>query len=125
MLFLLFTLAAFGFIALYMTMETEGKYLKQMEKIDALILPQSEIVADCNRQIEELTRQVESIQEGPETRNSMMQIMDLNVEIHALSQKRQEAEVQINLYENEKVEKEEKLEQVKQKPFMKRLFRQK
>ena len=125
MFFLFFTLAALGFIALYMTMETEGKYLRQIEKIDALILPQSEIVDECNREIEEIALEVEAIQEGPETRNSMMQIMDLNVEIHALVQKRQEAEVKLTLYENERIEKAEKLDEVRQKPFMKRLFRQK
>lgn len=125
MLFLLFTLAALAFIALYTTMETESKYLKQIGKIDAMIIPQRQIVADCNREIEEISRQVESIQEGPETRQSMMQIMDLNVKVHALSQKRQEAEVKLNLYENERIEKEEKLDQVRQRSFLKRLFRQK
>ena len=54
-----------------------------------------------------------------------MQIMDLHVKIHALSQKRQEAEVKLTLFENERMEKAEKLEQVRRKPFMKRLFRQK
>jgi hypothetical protein len=51
--------------------------------------------------------------------------MDLNVEIDELSAIRQEAEVKINLYENDRIEKEEKLEQVKKRPFMKRLFRRK
>ncbi len=122
-LFLLCTIVALGLFALYMTMETEGKYLKQIRKIDALILPQNEIIANCNREIEGISRQVESIREGSETRQSMMQVMDLNVKIHALSTTRQEAEVTITLYENDKIEKEEKLEQVRKKPFMERLFR--
>jgi hypothetical protein len=123
--FLLCTIAALGFFALYMTMETEEKYLKQIRKIDVLILPQSEIIARCNREIEGISRQVEAIRERSETRQSMMLVMDLNVKIDELSEIRQEAEVKINLYENDRIEKEEKLEQVKKRPFMKRLFRQK
>lgn len=123
--FLLCTIAALGFFALYMTMETEGKYLKQIRKIDVLILPQSEIIAKCNREIGEISRQVESIRERSETRQSLMQVMDLNVKIDELSMTRQEAEVKINLYENDRIEKEEKLEQVRKKPFMDRLFRRK
>ena len=65
------------------------------------------------------------VQEGPETRQSMMQIMDLNVKSHALLEKRQEAEVKMTLYENEKIEKEVKIEEVSNRPFIKRLLRQK
>jgi hypothetical protein len=122
--FLLCTLAAVGLFALYMTMETEEKYLKQIQKIDALILPQSEIIDKCDREIEGISRQVEAIRERSETRQSLMQVMDLNVKIDELSVIRQEAEVKINLYENDRLEKEGKLEEVKKKPFMKRLFRQ-
>jgi hypothetical protein len=107
-----------------MTMETEEKYLKQIQKIDALILPQSEIIDKCDREIEGISRQVEAIRERSETRQSLMQVMDLNVKIDELSVIRQEAEVKINLYENDRLEKEGKLEEVKKKPFMKRLFRQ-
>ena len=123
--FLLCTIAALGLFALYMTMETEEKYLKQIRKVDALMLPQSEIIAKCNREIEGISRQVEAIREKSETRQSMMQVMDLNVKIDELSAIRQEAEVKINLYENDRIEKEEKLEHVKKRPFMKRLFRRK
>jgi hypothetical protein len=123
--FLICTIAALGLFALYMTMETEEKYLKQIRKIDALILPQSEIIAKCNREIGEISRQVESIRERSETRQSLMQVMDLNVKIDGLSVTRQEAEVKINLYENDRIEKKEKLEQVRKKPFMDRLFRRK
>jgi hypothetical protein len=122
--FLLFTLAALGFLALYMTMETENKYLKQIQKIDALILPQSEIIAKCNREIAEISRMVEEIRARSETRQSKMQVMDLNVKINDLNVIRQAAEVQVNLYENDRLEKEVKLEEVREKPFMKRLFRQ-
>lgn len=124
-IFLLVAIAALGFFALYMTMEKEEKYLKQITQINALILPQNEIIAKCNREIDEISRQVESIRDGTETRQAMLEVMELNVKIHALREKRQEAEVKINLYQNDKREKEGRLSQARNKPFMKRLFRQK
>jgi hypothetical protein len=108
-----------------MTMEKEEKYLKQITEINALILPQNEIIAKCNREIDEISKQVESIREGTETREAMMEVMELNVKIHELREKRQEAEVKVNLHQNEKRKKEERLEQVRKKPFMKRLLRRK
>lgn len=124
-IFLVAALSALGFFALYMTMEKEEKYLKQITKIDTLIMPQNEIVARCNQEINELLRRVDSIRDGTETRQTMMEVMELNVKIQDLREKRQEAEVMINLYQNDRIEKEEKLEKIKNKTFMDRLLRRK
>ena len=124
-LFLVASALALIFLALYMTMETEEKYLKQINRVDALIMPQKEIIKECDREIAEISRQVKAIREGEETRQSLMEVMDLNVKIHALREQRQEAEVKINLYENERLDKEEKIELVKNKTFMERLLRRK
>ncbi len=124
-LFVVTSVLALIFLTLYMTMETEEKYLKQINKIDALIMPQKEIIKECDREIAEISKQVKALREGEETRQSLMAVMDLNVKIHTMREKRQEAEVKINLYKNERIEKEEKIELMRNKTFMKRLLRRK
>jgi ABC-type multidrug transport system fused ATPase/permease subunit len=124
-LFLISSVLALIFLALYMTMETEEKYIRHIKKIDALIMPQKELIAKCDREIAEISRQVNALREREETRQSLMEVMDLNVKIHTLSEKRQEAEVKINLYENDRIDNEEKIELVKNKTFMERLLRRK
>jgi hypothetical protein len=112
-------------LALYMTMETEEKYLKNIKKIDALIVPQKQLIAECDREISEISRQVNRLREGEETRQSLMEVMELNVKIHTLREKRQEAEVKINLYGNDRIDNEEKIELVRKKTFLDRLLRKK
>ena len=124
-LFLIASVLVLIFLALYMTMETEEKYIKNINKIDAMILPQKELIAECDREIAEVFKQVNAIREGEETRQSLMAVMDLNVKIHDLRDKRQEAEVKINLYENDRTDNEEKIELVRKKTFLERLLRNK
>ena len=124
-LFLVTSVLALIFLALYMTMETEEKYLKHIEKIDAMIMPQKQLIAECDQEIAEISRQVNRLREGKETRQALMNVMELNVKIHTLREKRQEAEVKINLYENDRIENEEKIELVRNKTFLERLLRRK
>ena len=124
-LFLVTSVSALIFLALYMSMETEEKYLKHIKKIDALIVPQKQLIAECDRGISEISRQVNRLREGEETRQSLMEVMELNVKIHTLREKRQEAEVKINLYQNDRMDNEEKIELVRKKTFLERLLRKK
>jgi cell division protein FtsL len=124
-LFLVTSVSALIFLALYMTMETEEKYLNNIKKIDALIVPQKQLIAECDREISEISRQVNRLREGEETRQSLMEVMELNVKIHTLREKRQEAEVKINLYGNDRIDNEEKIELVRKKTFLERLLRKK
>ena len=73
----------------------------------------------------EISRQVNRIREGKETRQALMDVMELNVKIHTLREKRQEAEVKINLYQNDRMDNEEKIELVRKKTFLERLLRRK
>lgn len=124
-LFLVTSVLALIFLSLYMTMETEAKYLKKINNIDTLILPQKNLIAECDREIAEISKEVNALREGKETRQALLDVMDLNVKIHALREKRQEAEVKINLYENDRIDMEEKIELVRKKTFLERLFRRK
>lgn len=123
LMFLVAAVLAVVFFVLYITRETEEKYVKQINKIDALILPQKEIIAESDRKIDEISKQIDAVREGEETRQSLMEVMDLNVKIHALREKRQDAEVKINLYENDRKENEKKIELLRKKSFVERLLR--
>jgi len=110
---------------LFVTMERESKLQEDIAKMKSLIPPQKRILAECDKEIAEISRKVEALREGTQdpSRQQMLEIMDLNVKIHALGEKRQKAEIEISIHENDIIKRMAKLESLKKKSLMEKLLR--
>jgi SMC interacting uncharacterized protein involved in chromosome segregation len=123
--FILTFIALIPLTFLFVTMEKESRLQENIAKMKSLIYPQKRVLAECDEVITEISRKVEALREASEdlSRQQMVEIMDLNVKIHTLSEKRRKAEIAIGVHENDIMEKTAKLESLKKKSFVEKLLR--
>jgi hypothetical protein len=106
------------FTYLYVTMESEEKLLEGISRSQTYIQTQQEILATLDYQkIDDMSRRELSRQEKVE-------VMDLYVNIHKLDEERSNLQVEIQLQEQKIEEKQERIEEIKEKSFVERLLRQ-
>ena len=118
-------LALIPFTFLFVTMEKESELQADIAEMKSLIPPQKRIILECDKVIEEISRKIEAMRQGTQdpSRQQLLEIMDLNVKIHTLSEKRQKAEIAVGVHENDLMEKMAKLESLKEKSFIEKLLR--
>ena len=73
----------------------------------------------------EMAKQIEAMRlKGDElNRQEKIEIMELNVKVHALDQKYHAIEVEIDSHQNKVAENLERIKEVRKKPFLQRLLR--
>ncbi|MGD9033627.1 MAG: hypothetical protein PVJ69_01920 [Desulfobacteraceae bacterium] len=123
---LILVLLALTFTFLYVTRETEEELRAEINELNSQLRPHLETISELDAQLAKLYVKVESISEargGHVTRQNMLEIMDLNVESYRLIEKRQRAECQKIVYENELREKRKKIESLKGTLFAKIFLR--
>ena len=120
----LFLLALGPAIYLGVTMEREGSVEKQIAESKATIQSQRDQIASLRKEREELSGRIESSQGDNLSRQQKLEIMDLNVKLHGVDQKIHKAEAEITA--NERIIKlsQQKIEEIKAKPFLQRFLRQ-
>ncbi len=114
------------FAFLYVTGETEEELKEEINELNALMRPHVEAIPELDAQIAQLTLKVESITDakgGHVTRQDMLEIMDYNVESYKLIERRERAESQKIVYENELREKQKKIQSLRRTSFIKTLLR--
>jgi len=121
---LLFVLALGPAIYLGVTMDREGPLQKQIAESKAFIQSQKAQIASLSKERDELAARAESSQRDNLTREQKLEIMDLSVKVHALDQRVHKAEADITEHERLIRLNQQKLEQVKSKPFLQRYLRQ-
>jgi predicted nucleic acid-binding Zn-ribbon protein len=124
-LFLIFLLAI-TFTFIYITGDREEKLREEISELNALMRPQVETISKLDAQIAEISLKVESITDakgGHVTRQDMVEIMDLNVESYEIIERRQRAECQKIVYENELRDKQKKVESLRRRFFTKIFLR--
>lgn len=110
----------------YLTGETEEELREEINELNSLMRPHVEAISELDAQITQLSLKVESITDakrGHVTRQDMLEIMDYNVESYKLIERRQRAECQKIVYENELREKQKKIQSLRRTPFIKTFLR--
>jgi hypothetical protein len=123
---LILVLLTLTFTFLYVTRETEEELRAEINELNSQLRPHLDTISELDAQLAKLYIKVESIAEakgGHVTRRDMVEIMGLNVESYRLIEKRERAECQKILYENELREKRKKIESLKGTLFAKIFFR--
>jgi hypothetical protein len=85
---------------LVVTMDREGALLKEIGESEAYIEAQKEIIASSERERAALSQKTESMKADDVPREIKLEIMEMNVKIHSLDQKRHRAEAEIADHEN-------------------------
>jgi chromosome segregation ATPase len=119
----LIILAAGPFVYLLVTMEREPALLEDIKKSEALIRSQREIISSLEKEKGEIHQQIEALRREEGARQDKISIMDLNVRVHALDDKRGRAEVEIANLENRIEQNKAKIEEIQRKPFVHRLLK--
>ena len=110
----------------YLTGETEEELREEISELNSLMRPHVKAISELDAQIAQLSLRVESITDakrGHVTRQDMLEIMDYNVESYKLIERRQRAECQKIVYENELREKQKKIQSLRRTPFIKTFLR--
>jgi hypothetical protein len=121
---LLFLLALGPAIYLGVTMDREGPLQKQIAESKTFIQSQKTQIASLRKERDELAARSESSQGDNLSRQQKLEIMDLNVKVYALDQRINKAEADIMGHERLIRLNQQKLEEVKSKPFLQRYLRQ-
>ncbi len=124
-LFILLILAAiliFSYLSL--TMEKEGSTLKEIAKSEAYILSQREILSQLDLEKEQISREIKSMEERDLSRQDKIEIMDLEVGINNLDDKRRKIEAKISMHDKKLEDNSRKIKEIRKKSFIKRLLRQ-
>lgn len=112
------------FSYLFLTMEKEGSILKGIAKSEAYIQSQQEILSQLDYEKEQISRQIESIEKRGLNRQDKIEIMDLEMGINKIDDKRHKIEAEISMYDKELKDNQRKIEEIKKKSFIKKLLRQ-
>ena len=123
---LVIILLTLTFAFLYVTGETEEELREEINELNALMRPHVEAISALDAQIDQLSLKVESITDakgGHVTRQDMLEIMDYNVESYKLIERRQRAECQKIVYENELRGRQKKIQSLRRTSFIKTFLR--
>ena len=121
---LLVLLALGPAIYLGVTMEREGSLQKQIAESKAYIQSQRTEISSLRKERDELAGRIESSQGDDLSRQQKLEIMDLSVKVHSLDQRVNKAEAEITEHERIIKLNQQKIEEIKSKPFLQRYLRQ-
>ncbi len=121
---LLFVLALGPAIYLGVTMDREGPLQEQIAESKATIQSQKAQIESLRKERDKLSGRIESSQGDNLSRQQKLEIMDLNVKVHALDQRVHKAEAEITEHERLVKLSQQKIEEMKAKPFLQRFLRQ-
>jgi hypothetical protein len=122
-LILLILLAVLPFSYLFLTMESEKELLKGIEESEAFIQSQQRILSKVDYEKEQLSQKIAAMTQRELTRREKIEIMDLNLKIHQLSEQSYKVELEINIHEKKSENMQKRLMEVEKKSFLQRLLR--
>jgi len=120
----LFLLALGPAIYLGVTMDREGSLQNQIAESKAYIQSQRAQIESLRKERDELSGRIESSQGDNLSRQQKLEIMDLNVKVHGLDQRVHKAEAEITEHERVIKLSQQKIQEIKAKPFLQRFLRQ-
>jgi len=111
-------------IYLGVTMDREGSLQNQIAESKAYIQSQRAQIESLRKERDELSGRIESSQGDNLSRQQKLEIMDLNVKVHGLDQRVHKAEAEITEHERVIKLSQQKIQEIKAKPFLQRFLRQ-
>jgi hypothetical protein len=120
----LIIIAVAAFLYLYYTMENEKTYLKQIAESQILMSERRDRISQVELRKEEISQEIKSLKKKDMLRGEKIAIMDLEVEMQKINQDRNNYEAEITAHENKISDNQNKIEEIKKTPFIKRLLRQ-
>jgi len=121
---LLFLLALGPAIYLGVSMEREGSLEKQIAESKATIQSKQAQIAILRKEKDKLSSRIESSQGDNLSRQQKLELMDLNVQVDSLDHRVHKAEAEIAEHEKMMRLNQQKIEEIKAKPFLQRFLRQ-
>lgn len=121
---LLLILISMGPLAyLVVSMDREATLVKEIAESEAIIQSRKEVVLSAERERDALWKRIEATRADDAPRETKLEIMEMNLKVHSLDQSRDRAETEISAQEESLRLKRQKLQEVREKPFLDRLFR--
>lgn len=111
------------FSSLFFTMERESSILKDIAREEALIQSKRQNVSQLEKDRKRLYDKSEALNRNGLSRVEKIEIMELEIEVRDLDVKIQETELDIGAGETRIRDYREKIEEIRKKPFFKRLLR--
>lgn len=112
------------FLYLFITMETEREPMKAVEEGRARILSKQEALVRIDAELAPLQKKVEGFQKDDLTREEEINLLELNLKVYKLGEKKQKTSIEVKMEEKELEKKLKELEAVRQKSFLERLLKQ-
>jgi hypothetical protein len=110
-------------IYLALSLDRTAVLEKDIAESESYIQARREIILSSEREREAVHKKIEDMKAEDAPREVRVELMELNVKLHSLDEKRNRAEAEIADY-NEKIkDMKRRLEQVRNKPFVDRLLR--
>ena len=108
---------------LVLTMDREGALLKEIRESEAYIQTQREMISSSEQERAALSQKIQSMKADDVPREIKLEIMEMNVKVHSLDQARHRAEAEIADHESRIKDRKQRVQVVREKPFMDRLLR--
>lgn len=108
---------------LVVSMDREATLVKEIAESEAIIQSRKEVVLSAERERDALWKRIEATRADDAPRETKLEIMEMNLKVHSLDQSRDRAETEISAQEESLRLKRQKLQEVREKPFLDRLFR--
>jgi hypothetical protein len=105
---------------LLFTMETEGRFLKELVKSQTQIQVHEDIVSQIDLKKEELSQKIKSLEKGTPSRQDKVEIMDLEIEIHRIDNEREKSEYEIDTHKKKAADYQRRIKEIKETPFTQR-----
>jgi hypothetical protein len=104
-------------------MDREGALLKEIRESEAYIQTQREMISFSEQERAALSQKIQSMKADDVPREIKLEIMEMNVKVHSLDQARHRAEAEIADHESRIKDRKQRVQVVREKPFMDRLLR--
>lgn len=112
-----------SFVYLYITMESEDALLASINNDLTSIQTQKDTLARHRKQYEEITRNIDTLNQKTLSRDDKIQLLNLSTESKKVKERIDKSVLSIEKREKELTDKKKRLEELRRKPFIQKLFK--
>ncbi|MFH1490417.1 MAG: hypothetical protein ABII06_16035 [Pseudomonadota bacterium] len=116
-------LAILPFAYLYLTLDDEEDLLKEIARSEAFIGTQRELLSEKTSEKEEFNKKIEAVREAEQNRQDKIGVLELNMELNKIDEEMRKLDILIHIQNKKIQDNRKKIEEMKTKPFLKRLLR--
>ena len=112
-----------SFVYLFVTMESEDALVTSINRDITSIQTQKDALAKLRKDYEEATRTINALRKKKLSRNAKIQLLDLSTKSKKLKERIDNSVLPIEKKENELTDKKKRLEELRRKSFIQKLFK--